>query len=431
MNPWIILILALLASHFLFIIIDRKRFDKLNLSLMGPFILWHTKKGLDLLDKAAERRRFWDAFHPIALALCYIAMVGMIATLIGAVYAYIRAPEAVGGMDPRLVLAFPGINPIIPIGYGIIGLIVTLVFHELSHGIVSRHQGITVKSMGILFFIIPMGAFVEPDDKEIEGSEPSRRLRIEEAGAGMNMIVGIVALLIVALLARSMIPEATGIMVLETTGPAAQAGIMPRDIIMAINGIEMRNIENFTSLMENFTPGEIINVTFFREGSMSTIPVTLADLGELYGVAENAGKAGTGITYATEFFDPAVFSDPFAHPFSIGNFAVFLVAPLQHLLPFNEPLLSFYATPFNLQLFSVITNIVYWIAWFNILVGSFNVLPVSVLDGYAIFRDSLLLLGEKLKLSKDRREKFANATAKAFSWVFGLIMVFVIVVSIL
>jgi len=222
-NPWIILILALLAFHLLFILLGRRYFERLHLSLMGPAVLWHTKKGLDLLDKAAERRRFWDVFHPIALALCYIAMVGMITLLILDVYAYVQAPEAVGGMDPRMILAFPGINPIIPIGYGIIGLIVTLVFHELSHGIVSRHQGITVKSMGILFFIIPMGAFVEPDDKEIEGSEPSRRLRIEEAGAGMNMVIGIVALLLVALLAGSMTPRAEGVALLGVSGPAAQA----------------------------------------------------------------------------------------------------------------------------------------------------------------------------------------------------------------
>ena len=221
MNPWIVLVLALLAAHFLFIIISRKRFDKLNLSLMGPFILWHTKRGLDYLDKAAGRRKFWNVFHPIALALCYIAMVGMIALLIADVMVYIRAPELVGGMDPRLVLGLPGINPIIPIGYGIIGLIITMVFHELSHGIVSRHQGITVKSMGLLFFVLPMGAFVEPDDKEIENSEPSKRIRIEEAGAGMNMVVGIVALLALALLAGSMSPNISGVVIAGPAGPAA------------------------------------------------------------------------------------------------------------------------------------------------------------------------------------------------------------------
>ncbi len=427
MNLWIILILALLASHLLFILLGRRYFERLHLSLMGPAVLWHTKRGLDLLDKAAERRRFWGIFHPIALALCYIAMVGMIALLILDVMVYIRAPELVGGMDPRLVLGLPGINPLIPIGYGIIGLIITLVFHELSHGIVSRHQGITVKSMGILFFIIPVGAFVEPDDKEIESSEPSKRLRIEEAGAGMNMIVGLVALLVLALLASSMTPMSSGVVVASPSGPAAEAGIVAGDMITAINGLKVGGVEAFRSLMAGFLPGDTINVTILRGGTTSDLLVGLADLGTITGIAENAGKAGIGIVPV----DPMVFVKPFASPFSINNFMVFLGAPLQQGLPFNEPLLGFYSTPFNPQSFSVISNIVYWIAWFNLLVGSFNVLPVSVLDGYAIFRDSLMVLGEKLRLSKEGREKFANTTARAFSWVFGIILIFVLVVSII
>jgi membrane-associated protease RseP (regulator of RpoE activity) len=429
MNPWIVLVLALLASHFLFILIGRKRFDKLSLSLMGPFILWHTKRGLDYLDKAAGHRKFWDVFHPIALALCYIAMVGMIALLIADVMVYIRAPEAIGGMDPRLVLGLPGINPIIPIGYGIIGLVVTMVFHELSHGIVSRHQGITVKSMGILFFILPMGAFVEPDDKEIENSEPSKRLRIEEAGAGMNMIVGIAALLIVALLAGSMAPKAEGVPVLEASGPIAQAGIKVGDIITAINGMEIKSTEAFVTMMENFTPGEVIRVRFIHDGTLMESSVSLADLGVLTGVAENAGKAGMGISY-DPYFSLSVFPDALANPFSVGNIMFFLTAPLQGTIPFSEPLLSFYATPFNPQAFSVIANIIYWISWFNLLVGSFNVLPVSILDGYAIFRDSLLSAGEKLRIAKEKRERFANTVARAFSWFFGILLIFIIITSI-
>jgi membrane-associated protease RseP (regulator of RpoE activity) len=429
MNPWIVLVLALLASHFLFILIGRKRFDKLSLSLMGPFILWHTKRGLDYLDKAAGHRKFWDVFHPLALALCYIAMVGMIALLIADVMVYIRAPEAIGGMDPRLVLGLPGINPIIPIGYGIIGLVVTMVFHELSHGIVSRHQGITVRSMGILFFILPMGAFVEPDDKEIENSEPSKRLRIEEAGAGMNMIVGIAALLIVALLAGSMAPKAEGVPVLEASGPIAQAGIKVGDIITAINGMEIKSTEAFVTMMENFTPGEVIRVRFIHDGTLMESSVSLADLGVLTGVAENAGKAGMGISY-DPYFSLSVFPDALANPFSVGNIMFFLAAPLQGTIPFSEPLLSFYATPFNPQAFSVIANSIYWIAWFNLLVGSFNVLPVSILDGYAIFRDSLLSAGEKLRIAKEKRERFANTVARAFSWFFGILMIFIIITSI-
>jgi hypothetical protein len=42
-----------------------------------------------------------------------------------------------------------------------------------------------------------------------------------------------------------------------------------------------------------------------------------------------------------------------------------------------------------------------------------------------------MVLGEKLKIPKERREKLANTTAKSFSWFFGLILVFIIIVSII
>jgi hypothetical protein len=52
------------------------------------------------------------------------------------------------------------------------------------------------------------------------------------------------------------------------------------------------------------------------------------------------------------------------------------------------------------------------------------------LDGYAIFRDSLLSAGEKLRIAKEKRERFANTVARAFSWFFGILLIFIIITSI-
>jgi len=48
-----------------------------------------------------------------------------------------------------MVLIIPGINPILPIGYTIIAIIVAIVFHEFSHGISGASQGLEIKSMGV------------------------------------------------------------------------------------------------------------------------------------------------------------------------------------------------------------------------------------------------------------------------------------------
>lgn len=73
--------------------------------------------------------------------------------------------------------------------------------HELSHGILCRVEGVRVKSMGAIFLLFPIGAFVEPDDTELFGDEKTppkatrqARLRILSAGVIANFIVAAIAL---------------------------------------------------------------------------------------------------------------------------------------------------------------------------------------------------------------------------------------------
>ena len=67
----------------------------------------------------------------------------------------------------------PGVAPIIPgidipLFAGIISLAVLLVVHEFSHGLLARAAKVRLKSIGLLIFsIIPVGAFVEPDERQI------------------------------------------------------------------------------------------------------------------------------------------------------------------------------------------------------------------------------------------------------------------------
>src|SRR5439155_1593328 len=78
--------------------------------------------------------------------------------------------------SPETLLGLPGINPIIPLGYGILGLAVAIILHEFSHGILSRVANIKIRSLGLIFLIFPIGAFVEPDEDEL------RALPRREAG---------------------------------------------------------------------------------------------------------------------------------------------------------------------------------------------------------------------------------------------------------
>ena len=74
---------------------------------------------------------------------------------------------------PEVALVIPGINPILPlefIGYIILALVVAMVVHEFSHGILTFAGKLKVKSLGILYCIVPIGAFCEPDDEELKNT---------------------------------------------------------------------------------------------------------------------------------------------------------------------------------------------------------------------------------------------------------------------
>ena len=427
----IIIVLSFLHLLLMAFILKSKRLEKFGIGLSVPFILWHTGRGKNFLDRGATHRRFWDIFYPVSLILCLVSMVGMITLLLFNLYVIATEPNLVGGIDPRMMVALPGINPIIPLGYGLVAFILTLLFHELSHGVVYRHQNITVKSMGLLFFILPLGAFVEPDEKELEAAEPSRRLRVYLAGPGMNIIVGIVCLLALALLAGTMSVEMEGLFItaISENSPAAFADMRVGDVIISLNGTLTGSSQVFNELISEMGIGDVISLEIFRNGEIMEKSFALADMGRISGLAEDVGRAWMGIIYSS--IDLGVFAGIFANPLSITNLMTILVAPFVGAIPFSEPLLQFYNTPFSAQTFSTIANLFYWTFWMNFLVGTFNVLPISILDGYSIFRDSLLELGRKLNIAQERREKLATRVSRVFSWFFGIVVMFVLIVSLI
>ena len=98
------------------------------------------------------------------------------------------------GALSTLQTQIPGVTPVIPgitipFFAGIISLIILLVVHEFSHGILSSLAKVKIKSIGIVLFgIIPMGAFVEPDERQITKLSVQKQNRIFIAGISANMV---------------------------------------------------------------------------------------------------------------------------------------------------------------------------------------------------------------------------------------------------
>jgi len=89
--------------------------------------------------------------------------------------------------DPGGTLLLPGVN--LPLFEGIAALVMIMIVHETSHAVLARIAKVPIKSSGIVLFgIIPIGAFVEPDEKKLEKIDNVRQTRVLAAGSGANFV---------------------------------------------------------------------------------------------------------------------------------------------------------------------------------------------------------------------------------------------------
>lgn len=247
MSLALIIVFALIIIHIAALIVIKFTGikEKLKLSFWGPIIMLKTDKGRDFIDWLARPKRFWKWYGNISLAALYIVMFIMVILLLqSAIYATTVPKEYAPSASE--VLALPGINPLIPLWYGLLALIVGVILHEFSHGILTRVGGIKVKSMGVLFFGVPIGAFVEPDDEGLREAKPIIRSRVFAAGPGTNFLLAAITLMIFSWgFMGSLAPAQDGMLVDSVTKgfPAEMAGVEPGMIIthMNVTGIRSNN----------------------------------------------------------------------------------------------------------------------------------------------------------------------------------------------
>src|SRR2546425_159912 len=157
----------------------------------GPFLMWKTLRGRQLIDRLARPKRFWRVFGDIAIVLVALTMLGTTVLLAWEATLVQNAAIRSNPPSPETLLGLPGINPIIPLGYGILGLAVAIILHEFSHGILSRVANIKIRSLGLIFLIFPIGAFVEPDEDELRALPRRERGRLYAVGPATNVLLAV------------------------------------------------------------------------------------------------------------------------------------------------------------------------------------------------------------------------------------------------
>ena len=145
-------------------------------------------------------------------------------------------------LGPAAYLLLPGINPILPILYGWLAIVCAIVVHEGAHGVIARNRGLTVKSSGLLFFlIIPIGAFVDVDEEQIAKTKPKDSLRVMAAGVGGNIVVAVACVLAVLVIVNGLTPVIDGVYVSNVVEgmPADVAGLLPEDVFVSVDDMQI------------------------------------------------------------------------------------------------------------------------------------------------------------------------------------------------
>ena len=393
--------------------------DRFGIEIQGPLCLWRTKRGLKLLDRLARYKRFLRALSDIGfifafgllgagylflkskrknmdLARTIIAYLVFIAgASVVAVPVIFTDPSFVplgflvslyfGGLGIFMVYALiintwmiienymigyaptPGIAPLIP-GvqiegspisvplHAIFGLIVLMVVHEMAHGVVARMEKIKVKSLGLLTAgIFPIGAFTEPDEKQLKKADARKRMRVFSVGSMSNFLFGILFLLL---------------------------------FLGSLAVIQPKFVQDPNSLMPSYIPwsNEYINY-----------------LG-IVAVENNSVAQKAGFTNETRIYNiDAAFSPktPFALETFITNQGTAVLERnssgyfgFSYYISKNTD----YSMPILVEKYAI--ESIYWIFILNFMVGVINFMPFAIFDGARIFEDLLDFYSKRIGIKK-------------------------------
>lgn len=462
----IILAIALLMLYTILILYFKKKglLERYNMSLWGPVLMVKTSRGRRAIDRIARHKRFWWHFGTLSFVLLMVMMVIVVTMLLFTVGMAAQVPKE-QAVKPQEVIALPGINPLLPFWYGLIALIIAVVVHELAHGILTRVGNLKMESIGVLFFIIPIGAFVEPDEEALQVADKKIRRRIYSAGPGMNFLVALVcALMFSWVFLGSLSVAHDGIIISNLTEgfPAKEAGLKPGMIIYRMNithfnnttmsyeynDVRIKNNYDFFIALRNSKVNDTATVYVYYKGRKMVFEnITLANRYNATGLEKDNGTGFLGVApldhevLLKRLQRPIKSGYEFANgdyilgtEIMISNILLYTaVLPLQTwLMPFHTPITEAYKINGPLailppDIFWFLANLLYYIFWINLLVGAFNSLPIVPLDGGVPFRDLVHSTISRFVRNVDRAEIIANSLALGVSVTLIVIIIWEII----
>ena len=285
------------------------------------------------------------------LILFLIALFGLPALLVFALISHsidiLLGSSNLPGVSPMLPtsqggevgVSFPGFDIFIPWWHALVAIIVTLVFHEAAHGILARVSKVRLKSTGILSLgALPIGAFVEPDDDELNSRSSLERMRVYSMGSFANLCVGVAAILLILSVSGfsyTLIQEHGVAVIGLSPGFPAEKVLSRGDVIYSIDNMSTDSL----ALFQNAT-------SLFRSGQTVELNTSKGILSLVLAPSQANGSVGQMGVLVSKIKFPE------------------LVSPLYFLL---EALV--------------------WIIFFNMNIALVNLLPVIPFDGGRMFKE--------------------------------------------
>lgn len=365
--------------------------DKLKIDVTGPLLMRRTKRLRGFIDSVANKSpRFWRWGTNIGLPVSVFFMILMVYFLLisfqSVIISLFQTPQVaqvsliVPGVD------IPGSSFYVPLGYGIVALMTVLVVHEFGHGILARVEGVKIKSIGVLLLAIIPGAFVEPDEDDVEKSKRISKLRIYAAGSVFNLGLALIALILSVFIMAMIIGGPFGLPSFNIPGTNVKTPSLMYNSTEPVFPTFHTDGEVITSVVPGGPSAGIL-----KEGMViqSINGVSTSNSTNYLQILSNS-KIGDNLTFQTNqgTYNVVTGSNPNNHTSYVG------LRSTDNLVV-NTNVKKTFGTVIPWFLF-MLSQLFYWIFLLNFAIGTVNLLPMKPLDGGLILEE---LLGYKLSES--------------------------------
>jgi membrane-associated protease RseP (regulator of RpoE activity) len=347
----------------------------------GIVALYKAKWGLRLMDRVANASPgLVRAFSITGIAAGYLVMALMLWLVWFSVQNLIYRPDAPAAFTPILPgVDIPGSQISFPLIEPIIAIFVVVVIHEFAHGVVARRYDIDVNSSGFVLFGPIPGAFVEPDEEQLEQASQETCQGLFGAGPWSNILFAVPIFFLVAggIAAADAAYQGDGATINRlVTGNSTERldGLQEGDTITGLNDESVESRVDLIGALQNRSVNETVTVTTMND-------THTVQLGEPPGGGES-GFLGVSVQtkYAPANTSAASWITPVesAYFWVMGDFRGYVTTP------WIWPAVNVFSPSFNGQ-----TGLLAWIFIVSTGIAGANLLPIGPLDGGRMLYKSL------------------------------------------